>query len=226
MFFIPAAILIFWVLIDLWLIKDTPEEADFPHFDTHDASSGQMHIELPTLDLLKKVFASKLMLLIALIGLTSGIFRNGIKQWYFIFAAEVKQPGAEFFKDHWGLLLCVFGIVGGFCRRLGFRQSLSIPPRAARPPCCAACHRADGFDGGVFVFRPLFSVGGCVLVVMASVGLTSLMAGTAATDFGGRKATATCSGIVDGCTYLGSAIQSFSLGYLTTWKLALAGRCS
>ena len=55
----------------------------------------------------------------------------------------------------------------------------------------------------------------CVLVVMASVGLTSLMSGTAATDFGGRKATATCSGIVDGCTYLGSAIQSYFIGNLT-----------
>ena len=113
-FFIPSAILIVWVLIDWWLIKDTPEEADFPYFDTHDASSGQMHIELTTLDLLKKVFASPLMLLIAAIGLTSGIFRNGITQWYFVFAAEVKQPGAEFFLQHWGLLLCVFGIVGGF----------------------------------------------------------------------------------------------------------------
>ena len=100
--------------MDWWLIKDTPEEAGFPAFDTHDASSGQMHVELSTLDLLKKVFASKLMLLIALIGLTSGIFRNGITQWYFIFAAEVKQPGAEFFEQHWGLLLCIFGIVGGF----------------------------------------------------------------------------------------------------------------
>ncbi|HEX7570948.1 MAG TPA: MFS transporter, partial [Verrucomicrobiae bacterium] len=96
-FFIPAAIMIVWVLIDLWLIKDTPEEANFPAFDTHDASSGQMHVELSTLDLLKKVFASKLMLLIALVGLTSGVFRNGVTQWYFVFAAEVKQPGAEFF---------------------------------------------------------------------------------------------------------------------------------
>ena len=61
---------------------------------------------------------------------------------------------------------------------------------------------------------PLFLGLCCVLVVMASVGLTSLMAGTAATDFGGRKATATCSGIVDGCTYLGSAIQSFCIGSL------------
>ena len=104
-FFIPAIIMVFWVAIDLWLIKDTPEEADFPPFDTHDASSGQMHVELSTLDLLKRVFANKLMLLIALIGLTSGVFRNGIQNWYFIYAAEVRQPGAEYFKEHWGLLL-------------------------------------------------------------------------------------------------------------------------
>ncbi len=29
-FFIPAAILIVWALLDWWLIKDTPEEAEFP----------------------------------------------------------------------------------------------------------------------------------------------------------------------------------------------------
>jgi OPA family glycerol-3-phosphate transporter-like MFS transporter len=44
------------------------------------------------------------------------------------------------------------------------------------------------------------------------------MSGTAATDFGGRKATATASGIVDGFAYLGSGLQSFCLGYITTWN--------
>jgi len=65
---------------------------------------------------------------------------------------------------------------------------------------------------------PLILGYAAVLIVMASVGITSLMAGTAATDFGGRKAAATCSGVVDGATYVGSGIQSFSLGYLTTWN--------
>jgi len=136
-FFVPAAILIVWVLLDLWLIKDTPEGANFQHFDTHDASSGLMHIELTALDLLKKVFTSPLMLLIAAIGLTSGIFRNGITQWYFVFAAEVQQPGAEFFENHWGLLLCIFGIIGGFAGGLVSDKYFS---RAAdRPPrCCVA----------------------------------------------------------------------------------------
>ncbi|HTT55892.1 MAG TPA: MFS transporter, partial [Opitutaceae bacterium] len=52
-FYIPAIILLFWVLMDWWLIKDTPEEADFPPFDTHDASSGHMDEELTIRDLLK-----------------------------------------------------------------------------------------------------------------------------------------------------------------------------
>jgi OPA family glycerol-3-phosphate transporter-like MFS transporter len=217
-FFIPAAILIVWVLIDLWLIKDTPEEADFPHFDTHDASSGLMHIKLTTLDLLKKVFASPLMLLIAAIGLTSGVFRNGITQWYFVFAAEVKQPGAEFIGQNWGLLLMIFGIVGSFAGGMAsdwWFQSRRGPPAAF---WCGIVFLMTIVMGATLSSSPLIFGYVSLIIFMASVGITSLMAGTAATDFGGRKATATCSGIVDGCTYVGSGIQSFSLGYLTTWN--------
>ena len=55
---------------------------------------------------------------------------------------------------------------------------------------------------------------------MASIGVTSLMSGTAATDFGGRKATATCLGIVDGFAYLGSGMQSFFIGFLVPGEKA------
>src|SRR5262245_31447793 len=81
-FFVPAIILLCWAFLDVFTIKDTPEEANFPHLDTHDASSGQMHVELSTKELLVKVFASPLMLLIAVVEMTSGIFRNGVTQWY------------------------------------------------------------------------------------------------------------------------------------------------
>jgi putative flippase GtrA len=113
-FFIPAAILLIWVVLDFWLIKDTPEEAGFAHLDTHDASSGHMHEEYSTRDLLKKVFCNPLMLMFAGVELTSGVLRNGIMQWYSVFAHDVKQVGAEGILANWGLLLCVFGIVGAF----------------------------------------------------------------------------------------------------------------
>ena len=215
-FFIPAAILIVWSALDLWLIKDTPEEADFPQFDPHDASSGQMHIELSTMDLLKKVFASRLMLMIALISLTSGVLRNGIMTWYFIFVDEVKLPGTAFFVKNWGFLLCVFGIVGGFAGGLisdKFFQSRRGPPTAM---LCGFCF-VMAVLMAVFLYSSQYVVGFAGLfITMAVIGVTSLMSGSAAADFGGRKATATCSGIVDGFAYLGTGVTSVSLGYLTS----------
>ena len=217
-FFIPAAIMIFWAVLDFFLIKDTPEEAGFPHLETHDASTGQMHIEFTMLGLLKRVFTSRLMLLLAAVELTSGVMRNGIMQWYPIFAREVIQPGAEFFLKHWGLLLCIFGIIGGFAGGLmsdKFFQSRRGPPAAllAGFMFFIRSHRHLSFESVPVV--------GCaaVLISMAVIGVHSLMSGTAAADFGGRKATATCSGLVDGFVYLGSGLQSFSLGFLTrhTW---------
>ena len=225
-FYIPAGILLFWALLDWWLIKDTPEEAGFPPFDTHDASSGQMNVEFSKMELLKKVFTSPLMLLIALVELTSGVFRNGISQWYLIFANEVKQPGAGFFVAHWGWLLCIFGIIGGFA---GGLLSDKVFQSRRGPPAALLCGAVLVLSGVMAAF--LFSspvIVGCagVAIVMCAVGVTSLMSGTAATDFGGRKATATCSGIVDGFAYLGSGMQSLSIGYISTrnwqwWPLFL-----
>ena len=215
-FFIPAGILLFWALLDWWLIKDTPEDADFPLFDPHDASSGVMHIELTTMDLLKKVFASPLMLMIAMIGLTSGVMRNGIMTWYFIFAKEVKQTGAEFIIENWGLLLCFFGIVGGFAGGLisdRYYQSRRGPPVAM---LCAFMFLM-ALLMVIYLFSSPLVVGlAALLITTAVIGVHSLMTGSAAADFGGRKATATCSGIVDGFVYLGTGLQAVSLGYLTT----------
>lgn len=217
-FFIPAVLLLGWALLDWWLIKDTPEEAGFAAFDTHDASSGRMHIELTTRDLLKLVFASPLMWLIAIAELTSGVFRNGVTQWYFIFAKEIPQPGAAFYLEHWGWLLCVTGIVGGFAAGLvsdKLFQSRRGPPVAFLAGIILV---ASLVMAAILFSWPVLVGAVGVLIVMCAVGITSLMSGTAATDFGGRKATATCSGIVDGFAYLGSGLQSFCLGYITTWN--------
>jgi OPA family glycerol-3-phosphate transporter-like MFS transporter len=219
-FFVPAAILLVWVVLDWWLIRETPESAGCPHLDPHDASSGHMHEELTTMDLLRKVFGNPVMLLVAGVELTSGVLRNGIMQWYTVFAHDVKQPGAEGIVANWGLLLCVFGIVGGFAGGLisdKFFQSRRGPP-AALFSCFMLMMAAVM---AMFIFSAPMVVGIAALLIVAAVtGVHSLMSGTAAADFGGRKATATCSGIVDGCVYLGSGVQSVCVGYLSarSWQ--------
>jgi OPA family glycerol-3-phosphate transporter-like MFS transporter len=213
-FFIPAVILIFWLVLDFWLIKELPEEAGFPHLDTHDASSGQMHVEFSVFDLLKKIFTSRLMLMIACVELASGIFRYSIFNWYFVFSRQVSQTGAEFFGQHWGWFTCIFGIIGGFA---GGIISDRIFHSRRGPPAALLC----GFVlvcailMSIFLFSSPQAVGwSAVMIVMASIGITSLMSGTAATDFGGRKATATCSGIVDAFAYIGNGLQSICIGFL------------
>jgi OPA family glycerol-3-phosphate transporter-like MFS transporter len=214
-FFIPAAILLVWAALDLWLIKETPELAGFPYLDTHDASSGHMHETYTTMDLLKKVFLSPLMLMLGGVELTAGVLRNGIMQWYPVFGKQVPQIGAEWFRDNWGLLLCMFGIVGGFAAGLisdKFFQSRRGPPAAIF--CTFMLMMAAVMAMNLFSLPVLVAIS-ALLIVAAVTGVHSLMSGTAAADFGGRKATATCSGLIDGCVYLGSSVQSVCVGFLT-----------
>jgi sugar phosphate permease len=58
-----------------------------------------------------------------------------------------------------------------------------------------------------------------VLVFVMSlcvIGTHGLLSGTATMDFGGRKGAATAVGMIDGFVYLGTGLQSLSLGYLTS----------
>jgi OPA family glycerol-3-phosphate transporter-like MFS transporter len=221
-FYIPAIILVFWLVLDWWLIKDFPEQAGFPPFDTCDASSGQMHIEFSVADLLKRIFLNRLMLLIAAVEFTGGVFRYSMTQWYSIFAHDMPQHGAEYISQHWGWFTCVFGIVGGFSGGL-ISDKLFHSRRG--PPTAFLC-------GFVLIIATVMSlvlftqpqiVGWCaVFIVMASIGVTSLMSGTAATDFGGRKATATSMGVINAFAYVGSGLQSLCIGVLIPDKSAVS----
>jgi sugar phosphate permease len=54
------------------------------------------------------------------------------------------------------------------------------------------------------------------LISLCVIGTHGLLSGTATMDFGGRKAAGTAVGVIDGFVYLGTALQSISLGFLTT----------
>jgi MFS transporter, OPA family, glycerol-3-phosphate transporter len=79
--------------------------------------------------------------------------------------------------------------------RAGEQRTLKATPRATRSP----------YILGAIVF--LMSV--CV------IGSHGVLSGTASADFGGRRGAATAVGMIDGFVYLGTAVQSVALGYLT-----------
>jgi OPA family glycerol-3-phosphate transporter-like MFS transporter len=215
------------------LLKDSPKEANFDDFDTADASSNDdENVEITMGLVLKKVFSNPIMYTIALVDFTSGVLRNGIMQWYLVFAHEMEKVDAayfassEFFIKNWGLLFCLTGIIGGFIAGMvsdRLFNSRRGPPAAINNAVMIVLLCVMAF----FLMKSPTIVGSvAVLMTLAVIGVHSLMSGTAAADFGGKKMTATASGIVDGCVYLGSGIQSLSIGYLSAkswhyWPLFL-----
>lgn len=233
-FSIPAGLLLVWALIDNICIKDSPEEAGFGEFDTADASSDDTTQDkmIPVTVMLKKIFTNPVMMTVALVDFTSGVLRNGIMQWYQIFVHEMQKTdavfyeGSKFFLENWGLLLCMTGIVGGFAAGIisdKFYNSRRGPPAAINNFLMLVALIT------MFIFltsNPTIVGMSAVLIALLVIGVHSLMSGTAAADFGGKKMTATASGIVDGFVYLGSGIQSLSIGYLSAknwayWPLFL-----
>src|SRR5262249_20198978 len=108
----------------------------------------------------------------------------------------------------------VFGIIGGFAGGLisdRMFQSRRGPPTAL---LCGLVLIVSAVMSFVLFTQPLIVGWSAVFIVMASIGITSLISGTAATDFGGRKATATSMGIINGFAYVGSGVQSICLGFL------------
>lgn len=97
--------------------------------------------------------------------------------------------------------------------RGGARRELALPDPAA-------VQRAG--DLRLLRARPILPLSPWALGVLAFlmslcvIGTHGLLSGTATMDFGGRKGAATAVGVIDGFVYLGTAIQSFALGYLTT----------
>ncbi len=115
-FFVPAALLaIFWVL-DVLLVRDRPSEAGLADFDTADASSGDTGPRLAAVTVFKLMLRNPVIVTIALIEFCSGFLRQAIMQWFQTFAKQtdaVLGLKSGFVYANWGLLLCCAGILGG-----------------------------------------------------------------------------------------------------------------
>lgn len=216
-FFIPSAILLVFGLIALWLVRDSPSQAGYADLETGDASSGEMDEKFHLGRLLKKILTNPIILTIAFIEFCSGVLRNGVMHWYPIYAKEIGLADDFFFREHWGLMLCMAGITGGMLA--GIISDKVFGSR--RGPVAALLYGTMVVTTMVMVFvLKLNWMLGITVILMsvAVIGVHGMLSGTATMDFGGRKAAGTAVGIIDGFVYLGTGIQSLSLGFLTSWK--------
>lgn len=223
-FWIPAFILTAWFILDFFILKDLPSQAGYEDFDTGDASSGDDDGKFSLIDVIKKIFTNKVIIIVGLIEFCTGVLRNGVMHWFPIYAKEqvaVAQGLASswnFWLNNWGLLLMIAGASGGMLA--GWMSDKFFGSR--RAPVAGILYTALllATFGMIFTMQNNpWGLGISVFIVsIAVIGTHGMLSGTATMDFGGRKSAGTAVGLIDGLVYLGTGVQSLSLGYITSWN--------
>jgi MFS transporter, OPA family, glycerol-3-phosphate transporter len=210
-FFVPAALLaIFWVL-DVLMVRDRPSEAGLADFDTADASSGETGPRLAAVAVFKMMLRNPIILTIALIEFCSGFLRQAIMQWFQTFAKQtngVLGLKTGFVYENWGLLLCCAGILGGVVA--GVISDHLFQSR--RGPVAVLLYGVMLVGAVLLCFAYTTPIVGWLVIAMsmAVIGVHGMLSGTASMDFGGSKHAGIAVGLIDGFVYLGTAAMSFT----------------
>jgi OPA family glycerol-3-phosphate transporter-like MFS transporter len=211
-FLIPSVAILAMVGVDYFLVMDRPSQAGHKDFDTGDASSGdETPVDLGYI--VKKVVTNPIILTIAAAEFCTGFVRQGLLLYFVEFLKEVHHidPGSTLFW--WaGTGITLGGIAGGLL--CGWMSDRVFQSR--RAPVAFIFYIAQIFSILALGYAPsplaaAFLVGfSCVWIF----GVHGMLSGTASMDFGGKKAAATATGILDGIQYVASGLTGFGLGWI------------
>jgi len=88
-FYAPAMLLAVMFVVELLVLKDHPSQAGLTDFDPGDGSAGEDTTPLPVGVILQRIFTNPVILTIAFIEFCTGVLRNGVLQWFTVFAKQV-----------------------------------------------------------------------------------------------------------------------------------------
>lgn len=209
-FFIPAAVLFVFAILDVFMVRDKPSDAGFEDFDPGDAQTDDGE-ELTVIQVFKKLLSHPVILTIAFIEFCSGFLRQSIMQYMKLFAESTGHADHFVFK-HWGVFIACAGILGGM-----FAGILSDHLFKSRRGPVAALLYGIMFFGGIltlFIYETSLIGWMAVFLSLAIIGVHGMLSGTASMDFGGRKNTGIAVGIIDGFVYLGTGVMAMLNGWL------------
>ncbi len=214
-FLIPAAAILAMFFVDKAMVADTPSVAGFAEFDTGDATSQRLDKDEPVdlAYLMKHVLSNPVILTLIAAEFCTGFVRQGLLLWFVPFLKEVHgiKHGTALFSVATGGIT-VGGIVGGLL--CGWLSDKVFQSR--RPPVAflfylgqIASLAALGVTSSPAMAA--FLIG---FTCMWVFGVHGMLSGTASMDFGGTKAAASVTGLLDGVQYVASGLAGFLLGAL------------
>jgi len=232
-FLAAAATLACLLLLNLLLLRETPERLGFPEPPANPANLFHEESETgkpSSLASLLGTFArSPLFWLVCLLSLGVTILRETFNLWtptYFTQAVGLTVADAAhksaLFPFFGGLSVLFAGFLGD---RLGKTGRASIIFYGLLLTAGALMMMAFGLFGDSRVM-PVILV---ALVAFLMIGPYSFLAGAISLDFGGKQGSATASGLIDGVGYLGGVLAGNSVARISViwgWTGAFAALAS
>ena len=211
-FIVPSIILMIMFTIDFFVVKETPQDAGFKDFNTGDASSGD-NTPINWNYLFKQILSNPIIITLAAAEFCTGFVRQGLLAYFSRFLEQVHHVIPKSPTAVWaGLGITIGGICGGLL--CGFLSDRVFQSR--RPPVAFIFYMAQ--------IVALLMLGWVSMPAMAAAlvgfscmwifGVHGMLSGTASADFGGKKAAATVTGILDGVQYVASGFTGFGLGLI------------
>jgi OPA family glycerol-3-phosphate transporter-like MFS transporter len=228
-FILPALLVGVFFVLNLFLMVNSPKDAGFEGFDTGDEITPEDDRPVRVIEVLGKVFASRVTWTIAICSMMIGFVRRStVDVWFSKYFSDVHLPSGTDLASFapyqaTAIGIATLGILGGFAFGIASDRIF----QARRAPVIVF-----GFLGMALVLA-LFGVsdmvGGGAWTAMVCLSLLSffvngahgMVGGAASMDFGGRRAAATAAGLFDGMQYLASSFVGILMGWLLDtygWK--------
>jgi OPA family glycerol-3-phosphate transporter-like MFS transporter len=204
-FYAPAILLAGFFVADALLVFDRPSDTGHADFETGDADHGPGDLR----SVVVRMLSSRVILTIAAVEFCSGFLRNAVMQWGKDFGKAVGL-GETLVYAHWGLFMCLAGILGGVVAGLISDQVF----HSRRGPVAGLLY-AGLVACAVAISLAIQSPAvGWLLIAMSIcfIGVHGMLSATASMDFGGKRNAGLATGIIDGCVYGGTALQAHWLG--------------
>jgi OPA family glycerol-3-phosphate transporter-like MFS transporter len=223
-FLVPAGALVIMALVDIFIVRDTPGHAGHSDFDTGDASSGDdSPVDLKYV--FGKVFTNPVMLTLAAAEFCTGFVRQGLLLYFAEFLSEVH--GVRLGSSLFGLAssgITIGGIAGGIL--CGWMSDRLFDSRRAPVAFIFYLGQALSLLALGLTKDPRLAAGLVGFSCVWIFGVHGMLSGTASADFGGKKAAATATGMLDGVQYVASGFTGFGLGWiLKTWGWGVWTAC-
>jgi sugar phosphate permease len=218
-FFTAAGVLVSLLIVNALLLKDTPGEIGEaePQANPQNlfASSEDDSAPMSVRSLLLPLLRSKVFLLVCLLSVGLTLVRETFNLWTpTYFAQGVGLSNADAAQK--SALFPLFGgvsvlLAGYLSDRLGKGARAAIILFGLLLAGLTLLVLAYGDFGG----SKIWPVWLTALVAFLMIGPYSYLAGAISLDFGGKRGSATVSGVIDGCGYLGGVLAGDSMARIS-----------